>query len=129
MPEPYASELVFQANCHVFLDERALWPGGNFSTAELVVSTSFLNAHPDVVKKIIAADVNDTRWVTKNPTQAATLINDRIANLTTTPPANSTIFTNATQYLSFTYDPLESSITQQAQNALNLETSVQQRLT
>ncbi len=63
VPEPTASELIFQANAHVFLDERAIWPGGNFSTAELVVSTSFLNAHPDVVKKIIAADVNDTMWI------------------------------------------------------------------
>jgi NitT/TauT family transport system substrate-binding protein len=120
VPEPTASQLIYQANCHVFLDERSLWPGGNFSTAELVVSTSFLNTHPDVVRKVIAADVNDTIWITKNPAQAATLIDNRIANLTTTTPTNSTIFTNATQYLSFTYDPLEASVTQQAQNAYEL---------
>jgi len=120
VPEPTASQLIYQANCHVFLDERNLWPGGNFSTAELVVSTSFLNAHPDVVRKAIAADVNNTLWITKNPAQAATLIDNRIANLTTTTPTNSTIFTNATKYLSFTYDPLEASVTQQAQNAYEL---------
>jgi len=120
VPEPTASQLIYQANCHVFLDERSLWPGGNFSTAELVVSTTFLNAHPDVVKKVIAADVNDTLWITKNTAQASTLIDNRIANLTTTTPTNSTIFTNATQYLSFTYDPLEASVTQQAQNAYEL---------
>jgi len=120
VPEPTASQLMFQANCHVFLDERALWPGGNFSTAELVVSTSFLNAHPDVVKKVIAADVNDTMWITKNLAQASSLIDSRIANLTTTTATNSTIFTNATKYLSFTYDPLEASVAQQAQNAYEL---------
>jgi NitT/TauT family transport system substrate-binding protein len=120
VPEPTASELIYQANCHVFLDERSLWPGGNFSTAELVVSTSFLSAHPDVVKKVIEADVNDTLWIGQNQAQAATLINARIANLTSTTITNSTIFNNATQYLSFTYDPLESSVTQQAQNAYEL---------
>ncbi len=120
VPEPTASQLIFQANCHVFLDERMLWPGGNFSTAELVVSTSFLNAHPDVVKKVIEADVNDTMWIDNNAAKAATLIDDRIANLTSTTPTNSTIFNNATQYLTFTYDPLEASVTQQAQNAYQL---------
>jgi NitT/TauT family transport system substrate-binding protein len=120
VPEPTASQLIFQANCHVFLDERSLWPGGNFSTAELVVSTSFLNAHPDVVKKIIEADVNDTMWIDSNPAKAATLIDDRIANLTSTTATNSTIFNNATQYLTFTYDPLEASVAQQAQNAYEL---------
>ncbi len=120
VPEPTASELIYEAHCHVFLDESKLWPGGNFSTAELVVSTSFLNAHPDVVKKIIEADVNDTLWIDSHLSQAAPLIDNRIANLTSTKPTNSTIFDNATQYLTFTYDPLEASVTQQAQNAYEL---------
>jgi NitT/TauT family transport system substrate-binding protein len=120
VPEPTASELIYQANAHVFLDERSLWPGGNFSTAELVVSTSFLNAHPDVVKKIIEADVNDTIWINNHPTQAATLIDNQIANLTSTTPINATVFNNASQYLTFTYDPLEASVAQQAQNAYEL---------
>ena len=120
VPEPYASELIYEANCHVFLDERSLWPGGNFSTAELVVSTSFLNAHPDVVQKIIAADVNDTLWINSHQAQADTIINDRIANLTSTTPTNSTVFNNASSYLTFTYDPLEASVDQQAQNAYEL---------
>jgi NitT/TauT family transport system substrate-binding protein len=120
VPEPTASELIYEAHARVFLDESSLWPGGNFSTAELVVSTSFLNAHPDVVEKIIAADVNDTLWIDNHPTQAWPLINNAIANLTSTTPLNSTIFDNATQYLTFTYDPLEASVTQQAQNAYEL---------
>ncbi len=71
VPEPYASQLVFQAKSHIFLDERSLWPSGQFSTAELVVSAAFLKAHPDVVKKVIAADVNDTMWISKTVTQQA----------------------------------------------------------
>ncbi|HYB03386.1 MAG TPA: ABC transporter substrate-binding protein [Nitrososphaerales archaeon] len=120
VPEPTASELIFEANAHVFLDERSIWPNESFSTAELVVRTAFLTAHPDVVKKIIEADVNDTIWINANPTKAFPLIDAGIANLTSTTPLNSTIFNNATQYLSFTYDPLEASVQQQAQNAYEL---------
>lgn len=120
VPEPYASELIYEANCHIFLDERAIWPGGNFSTAELVVSTSFLNAHPDIVKDVVEADVNDTLWINSHPAQAQQIINQDIANLTSTSPINATIFANASSYLTFTYDPLESSVAQQAQNAYAL---------
>jgi NitT/TauT family transport system substrate-binding protein len=120
VPEPTASELIFEANAHVFLDERSIWPNESFSTAELVVRTAFLTAHPDVVKKIIEADVNDTIWINANPTKVFPLIDAGIANLTSTTPLNSTIFNNATQYLSFTYDPLEASVQQQAQNAYEL---------
>lgn len=120
VPEPYASELIFMANCHVFVDERDLWPGGNFSTAELVVSTSFLNAHPDVVKKIIEADVFETQWINTHFVNATKLLTYYTAELTSTKPVNYTIMTNAMNYLSFTYDPLESSVQQQATNAYNL---------
>ena len=59
-------------------------------------------------------------WISKNTALANTLINNKIANLTSTTPTNSTVFANATSYLSFTYDPLEASVTQQAQNAYEL---------
>ena len=117
VPEPYASILIYTAACHVFVDERSLWPNGQFSTAELVVSSSFLKAHADVVKKIIAADVFETRYIMNNTGTASAAIDKQIGNLTNTTPTNSTIFSNAMTYLSFAYDPLETSVAQQAQNA------------
>ncbi len=47
LPEPWASRLVVDAGAHVLVDERELWPGGQFPTTYLVVSTRFLAEHPD----------------------------------------------------------------------------------
>ncbi len=110
VPEPTASQLIYEADCHVFVNEQQLWPGGNFSTAELVVSTSFLNNHPDVVKKIIEADVFETNWINSHIANATNLLDFDIATLSSTTPTNITIFRNAMTYLSFTYDPLEASV-------------------
>jgi NitT/TauT family transport system substrate-binding protein len=119
VPQPYASLILSKAKAHVFLDERSLWPGGIFSTAELVVSTSFLTAHPDVVERIVAAHVNETLWINAHLAQASTLMNDTIATQTglgITP----SVMSGSLETLSFTYDPLETSVQQQAQNAYQL---------
>ena len=119
VPEPYGSLILAECPSHVFVDERSLWPGGNFSTAELVVSNSFLKAHADVVEKIVAAHVAETIWINAHPQQAATLLDNVIANLTGS-PIDMSVLTNSLTFLSFTYDPLSDSVTQQAQNAFNL---------
>jgi NitT/TauT family transport system substrate-binding protein len=119
VPQPYASLILSKAKTHVFLDERSLWPGGSFSTAELVVSTSFLTAHPDVVERIVGAHVNETLWINAHLAQASTLMNDTIATQTglgISPSAMS----GSLATLSFTYDPLETSVQQQALNAYQL---------
>jgi NitT/TauT family transport system substrate-binding protein len=36
-PEPWASRLIREANGRLFLDERTLWPNGQFITAHLIV--------------------------------------------------------------------------------------------
>jgi len=119
VPQPYASLILSKAKAHVFLDERSLWPGGSFSTAELVVSSSFLSAHSDVVERIVAAHVNETLWINAHLAQAATVMNATIAaqtGLGISPSAmNGSLAT-----LSFTYDPLETSVQQQALNAYQL---------
>ena len=35
-PEPYASRMVLEGKGHVLVDERDLWPGGKFTTTNLV---------------------------------------------------------------------------------------------
>ncbi|HRE29854.1 MAG TPA: ABC transporter substrate-binding protein, partial [Anaerolineales bacterium] len=51
VPEPWASRLIVEGGGTVFVDERDLWPNGDFVTTHIIVSTEFLNAHPDIVKK------------------------------------------------------------------------------
>jgi NitT/TauT family transport system substrate-binding protein len=119
VPQPYASLILSKARAHVFLDERSLWPGGNFSTTVLVVSTSFLNSHQDVVSRIVAAQVNETLWINSHLPQAAILMNDTIVSQTGLGISEAAM-SGSLATLSFTYDPLAASIQQQALNAYQL---------
>ena len=80
-PEPWATRLVQEAGGKVFLDERSLWPNGQFSTTVLVVRTSFLTQHPDVVQNLLKAQVETTQWIKDNPDQAKQLVNQNIAKV------------------------------------------------
>jgi len=69
-PEPWASRLVHEAGGRILVDERNLWPNGQFLTTELIVSTKFLQSHPDLVKRWLKAHVELTEWINKNPSPA-----------------------------------------------------------
>jgi NitT/TauT family transport system substrate-binding protein len=118
VPEPWGATLVAEAGAHVFLNEASLWRNG-FSTSELVVSTSFLKAHPEVVREVIAANLYETQWVQDNPQQSAVALNNVLGNLTGGPIGLPIVQTAMTR-LSFTDNPLEASVLQQAQNAFAL---------
>ena len=82
VPEPWASRLVVEGGGHVLVDEKSLWPSGQFATTNLVVATSYLTAHPQTVKALLEGQVAANSWVTANPTDAATLVNTTIKSLT-----------------------------------------------
>src|SRR5882724_7170106 len=77
-PEPWASRLIQEANARLFLDERDLWPNRQFVTANLIVSTRFLQQHRDVVKNWLRTHVELTNWINKNQQQARTILNQQI---------------------------------------------------
>ena len=125
VPQPYGEVLIQQFGGRLFLDERNLWPNGAFSTTELVVRTQFLQQHPDVVRDIVAADVNETLWINNRltETQTATTVeldlNQSLIALTQNGYSMS-ILSASLSTMSFTFDPLESSVIQQAQHAYAL---------
>ena len=118
VPEPWGAILVAEAGAHIFLNEESLWPSG-FSTTELVVSTSFLQAHPDVAREVIEAILYETQWIQNNPQEAAVTLNNVLGNLTGG-AIGLPIVQAAMTRLSFTDSPLEASVLQQAQNAFAL---------
>ena len=81
VPEPYVSRLVVEAGCSVLVDERDLWPNGDFVTAHIIVGTDYLEAHPDVVKAWIDAHVAVTQWLIANPAEGKQVINAEVAKL------------------------------------------------
>lgn len=117
-PEPWASRLVHEANAHIFLDERTLWPNGQFVTSELVVSTKFLQSHPDLVKKWLRAHVELTDWINGNVSQAKQIVNQQILK-ETGKALSAGILDDSFSHLQVTYDPLRVPLMRAAQLAFD----------
>ncbi|HEU5425416.1 MAG TPA: ABC transporter substrate-binding protein [Actinocrinis sp.] len=109
VPEPWASRLVVEGKGHVLVDEKSLWPGGRFATTNLVVSKSFLQAHPQSVKALIEGQIEANAWVTANAADAAKLVNTTIKSLTGKALKDSVI-TRAWTEENVTNDPEASSL-------------------
>ena len=119
VPEPWATRLVVEGHGQIFLDERTLWPNGKFVTTDVVVSTKFLNAHPDVVNKFLQAEVDTVNYIQSNLTDAKGIMNSEIKRLTGKGLPNSEI-DQAFNNLDITYDPLTSTLEASADRAYSL---------
>ena len=82
VPEPWASRLVVDGGGEILVDERTLWPGGDFVTAHVIVSTKFLRENPDLVRRWLDAHVAVTAWELAHPGEAKAILNEEIAKLT-----------------------------------------------
>ncbi len=117
-PEPWATRLVLEAGGKVFLDEAALWPNGQFVTTQLIVSVKFLKEHPQTVEKLVRAEVKATLFINANPEKAKETVNKGIETLTGKPLSKATI-DGAWKNLTFTYDPIASSLKKSAKDAFD----------
>ncbi|MEU4566895.1 ABC transporter substrate-binding protein [Micromonospora sp. NPDC023956] len=108
VPEPFVSRLV-NAGGTVLLDERDLWPDRKFVITNLIVSTTFLKAHPDVVKKLVEAQVAANEFVNTKPDEAQQAISDHIGRITGK-PLDLKLIKQAWPTLEFTNDPIPSSL-------------------
>lgn len=113
-PEPWASRLVHEAAGRIFLDERTLWPQGQFLTTELIVSTKFLQSHPDLVKKWLEAHIELTDWINSHVPEAKQILNQQIQTETGKALA-SAVLDESFNHLQVTYDPLHGSLLRAAQ--------------
>ncbi len=117
-PEPWATRLIKEGNGRLFLDERSLWPNGDFITAHLIVRTQFLKDHPDLVKNWIRAHVELTDWINGHLPEAKKLINQQIASETgkALPDA---VLDESFGRMKATYDPLRASLMNAAKSAFD----------
>ena len=109
VPEPWAARMVSEGHGHVLVNEKSLWPGGRFSTTLLVVTASFLAAHPSVVDDLLKGQLATTAFIDANPTVAQAEANRQLATLTgkaLKAPELATAWSD----LTFTNDPIASSI-------------------
>jgi len=117
-PEPWATRLIREGNGRLFLDERTLWPNGQFICANLIVSAKFLKEHPDVVKSWLRAHVELTDWINVHLPEAKKLLNQQIQKETGKALPDGTL-DEAFGRLQVTYDPLRSSLMNSAKSAFD----------
>lgn len=113
-PEPWASRLVQEGGGVVFMDEREIWKeltGGRFATTLLIAHPKFLDAHPDLGGRWVAAHTELTDWIARHPAEAKVVVNDEIKKETgkALPQA---VLDSAWARVAFTADPIEASLSQ-----------------
>jgi NitT/TauT family transport system substrate-binding protein len=119
VPEPYVS-ILNEAGGKVLVDEAELWPRGEFVTTQLIVRTEFLEEHPDLVADLLSAHVESTTFINDSPDEAKTIIGEQLLELTQSElPAE--VLTSAFDSLTFTNDPLASTLVESAGHAEDVE--------
>ena len=116
VPEPWATRLHQEAGGTVLVDESALWPAGQFVTTDLIVAADFLDKHPDAVKALLTGELTAINWINQNPADAKTVVNNSLLNLTQKKLKQS-VLDEAWTHLTFTADPLASSLKKEAADA------------
>ena len=116
VPEPWATRFIQEGGAHVLVDEADLWPDGEYVTTHLIVRTAFLEEHPDVVKGIIEGLAAAIDLIESDPDEAKTLTNEGIEAITDKPLAQE-VLDAAWENLTFTLDPIASSLAQSAEDA------------
>ncbi|HEY2764439.1 MAG TPA: ABC transporter substrate-binding protein [Pseudonocardiaceae bacterium] len=116
-PEPWASRLVQEAGAKVLVDEKDLWPKGQFVTTTLIVRTEFLQQYPKTVEALLRGDVDAVQWINANSGQAKTVVNDGLKTLTGK-PLRADVIDRAWQNETVTLDPIASSLQRNADAAL-----------
>jgi NitT/TauT family transport system substrate-binding protein len=116
VPEPFASRLILEDKGKKLVDEGTLWPGGKFVITALVVRTEFLKQHPDLVKKLLQAQVDANDFINQHRAEAETAANTEL-NALTGKPLKQNVLDATFKNVSFTNDPIASSLNTSAQHA------------
>jgi NitT/TauT family transport system substrate-binding protein len=109
LPEPWATRLIQEGGGMVLVDERTLWPEGQFATTHVIVAKGFLEKHPDVVKGLIQGELDSLDYIKANEADAQKAANAQIDAITQK-PLQDAVIAASWKNLEFTYDPIASSL-------------------
>jgi len=115
-PEPYATEMVLDGGKRL-VNEASLWPGGKFVTTNLVVTQSFLKDHASVVNGLLKGQIEANDYINANGQAAAQAANTELTELLGK-GLDPNILTKSLTYLTFTNDPIASTLKTDAQHAV-----------
>jgi NitT/TauT family transport system substrate-binding protein len=117
-PAPYDAEMVADGG-HVLVDEASLWPGGQFVTTELVVTQKFLSANPTVVNDLLKGQIEANSFIASDQSAAEAAANAELATLTGKGLKSKVLAASFAQ-VTFTNNPIESSLLTDAQHAVDV---------
>ena len=116
LPEPWSSRLV-DAGAKVLVDEKSLWPGGQFPTTVLIVRTEYLEQHPDTIEALLRGEQKAIDFATADPAGAKSVTNDAIKKFTGSSLAPA-VLDRAFTELSFSSDPLAATFPQLSKDSV-----------
>ena len=117
VPEPWASRLVLEGGGTVLVDEKTLWPDGEFVTTHLVVRTQYLEEHPQTVKKLLEGQVAAGKAIASDLPGAKAVVNAELKELTGKALKPATI-DRAFEGIEITTDPLAETLKTSAEHAV-----------
>ena len=115
-PEPWATRLVEEGGGKILVDEADLWPDGKFVTTHVMVATSFLNDHPDVVKQLIEGNIAAIEFIKTDQAKAEEYTATGIEEASGKPIAPELV-TASFKTIEFTVDPIPTSLVKDAKDA------------
>jgi NitT/TauT family transport system substrate-binding protein len=119
VPEPWASRLILEARGKILVDERDLWPGGQYVTTHLVIRTEFLEQNPETVRELVRGLVEANDFMNSSSDEAKAVAGAAIARITGRSLPQEVV-DRAWQNLTFTVDPIASSLERSAEDATGL---------
>ena len=118
VPEPWVSEYL-KAGAKVLVDEKDLWPDGEFVTTNVLVRTEFLEQHPDVVEAFLTGHVAALQEIDEHPQEAAEAANASLKSLTGA-ELSADVLDRAFSEVQFTADPLPTTLQESAAHAVGV---------
>ena len=116
VPEPNLSKMILESKGKLLVNEKDLWPNGQFVTTHLIVTQKFLKDYPETVKKLLQGHIQSVKYIETNNADAQKAANAQLAALSGK-PLKDDILAAAFKNLSFTDDPIASSLYASAQHA------------
>ena len=111
VPEPWGARLQKEIGANLVLDYNDIWRNGEYPTTVVIARKEFLEKNPDLVEKFLKAHVDLTNYINSNKTEAASLVNDEIKNLTQK-SLNEDVLETAFSRMTFTNDVNEDVVTE-----------------
>jgi NitT/TauT family transport system substrate-binding protein len=119
VPEPWGAKLINEANAKVLVDERDLWPDGQFVSAHIIARTDYIERNPDIIKKLLNAHIDMTAWINNNRDEALQTFNMELNKLMgQTIPEDE--FREGISRIELTHDPIKESLFKAANDAFDI---------